>query len=175
MTRSLIVADASALIVLAKIGRLNLLRVQYGTIVIGPVLEKEVVTAGRLQRADGMGEIEQALARRWLRIVNLTASERRHAANLRKNGNLDAGEAEALSIASGRHLRVVVDDKEARHAAEALGLSYIGTIGVLLEAHREGHLTQEEAEDTIVNLTAILWLSPSVVARALKIVQEKHP
>jgi predicted nucleic acid-binding protein len=169
MARGLIVADASALIALAKIGRLRLLRVRYGGIIIGSTLEDEVITAGRRAHVRGMVEIEQALAQRWLRIVVLTAAERRRATSLRSIPGLDAGEAEALSIALNRNLRVIIDDKEARHAAETLGISYLGTVGVLLEAHQQAHLTLDEFEDAITSLTGILWLSPSVVATALRI------
>lgn len=171
MARRLVVADASALIALAKIEHLRLLRAQYGTIIMGTVLEEEVITQGRRLRATGMALIEQALAEHWLRVVTLTAAERRHANKLSQDSGLDAGEAEALSIAKSRKLRVIFDDKEARHAAATLGVSYIGTIGILLEAHQDGRLTQSDVEDAITKLTMILWLSPSVVAQALKIVR----
>ena len=175
MAPGLVVADASALIALAKIGRLPLLHVLYQTIIIGPVLEEEVVTEGRRQSARGMASIEQALAQGWLRVVALTPAERRHAAALRSNNRLDAGEADALSIAKARNIRVIVDDKEARHAAETLGLSYLGTIGVLLEARQERCLELGDFEGAIVDLTAILWLSPGVVARALQRARENNP
>ena len=174
MARGIIVADASALIVLAKIGRLSLLREQYGTIVIGPALEAEVILQGRRRRAAGMAEVEHALAEGWLRLVPLTPIERRQASHLQKQPGLDVGEAEALSLAANRKLRVVIDDKEARHAAEAMGLSYLGTVGVLLDGRRAGHLTLDEFEDAIASLTAVLWLSPSVVVKALKIARGKQ-
>ena len=63
---------------------------------------------------------------------------------------------------------LVVDDKEARHVAEALEVSYMGTAGVILESYLRHHLNMAELEDTMEDLTKVLWLSPSVVAAILK-------
>jgi predicted nucleic acid-binding protein len=88
---------------------------------------------------------------------------------------LDDGEAEALALASRRKLLLVVDDKEARHVAEALGIAYIGTAGVLLEAYLRQHLTLAGLEDVLTDLTKVLWLSPTVVAAVLKKAREAKP
>jgi hypothetical protein len=58
--------------------------------------------------------------------------------------------------------------------ASALGITYLGTAGVLLQAFRQKHLTLEEFEDAVGDLTRVLWLSPTVVATILKRAWERQ-
>jgi len=55
---------------------------------------------------------------------------------------LGAGESEAISIAKGLGIRIATDDKQARVAANALGLKVIGTVGILLRAKSAGVIDQ---------------------------------
>jgi predicted nucleic acid-binding protein len=48
--------------------------------------------------------------------------------------NLGEGEAESIALAYETGLRLVLDDLKARKAAEKLGLTITGTIGILLKA-----------------------------------------
>jgi predicted nucleic acid-binding protein len=57
--------------------------------------------------------------------------------------------------------------------ADALGLRYIGTVGVLLAARRRGFLTLAEFEAAMQDLTAVSWLAPEVVATVLKLGREQ--
>ena len=72
-----------------------------------------------------------------------------------------------------RGLPVVIDDKEARSVAGALGLDYRGTAGVLLEAFLLRRLTHSDLEDAVATLARVMWLSPSVVATILKTAREE--
>jgi uncharacterized protein len=160
--------DASVLIVLAKLRRMQLLRAVYGTVLLGPVVHHEVVIEGQRLRARGIEQVEQALDASWLQVVRPTAAEQTLTVRLSRTTRLDGGETQALAMAARRKLLLILDDKEARHVAEALGVSYIGTAGVILEAYMRSHLDMAELEDTIEDLTKVLWLSPSVVAAILK-------
>jgi predicted nucleic acid-binding protein len=104
--------------------------------------------------------------------VRPTAGEQKLAVRLLRTTRLDDGEVEVLALASRRKLLLVVDDKEAHHVAEALGIAYIGTAGVLLEAYLRRRLTLAGLEDVPTDLTKVLWLSPSVVAAVLKKARE---
>jgi len=167
------VLDASVLITLAKIRRLTLLKVLYGQVLIGPVVKKEVVDEGKRVTASGVQYVEQALQDGWLRIATIGRSGRGMQERLAKTTTLHRGEVEAISIAKERGMILVVDDKEARSVANALGIKYLGTAGVLLAACRHKHLTLEEFEDAIGDLTRVLWLSPTVVAAILKMAREE--
>ena len=51
---------------------------------------------------------------------------------------VDLGEAEAITLAHEKGLRIILDDRKAREAAQRLGVPVTGTVGLLLKAKREG-------------------------------------
>ncbi len=168
----MVVADASPLIVLAKLRRLWLLRDLYDAIRIGPVVKAETVDAGRAIRAAGVEQLEAALEDGWLQTVGLTKEEEELRERLARLSRLDRGEAEAIALASGRGARLIADDSEARHVAETVGVEYVGTAGVLLEAHLRRLLTFGELETVLRDLCEVLWLSPAVVAEIMRVARE---
>jgi predicted nucleic acid-binding protein len=170
--RLMVVADASVLIAFAKLRRLELLRLLYGEVLMGAVVKMETLDQGRAVAAPGVEELQRALEEGWLRVVRLSARERRFMQSLLRSTRLDEGEAEALAVAHSREWLVVVDDKEARAVAGAMRLSYLGSAGVLLEALAQGHLTLETLEEAVRDLTRVIWLSPAVVTEVLRRARE---
>ncbi|MDE0004077.1 MAG: hypothetical protein OXQ29_15415 [Rhodospirillaceae bacterium] len=168
----MIVADASPLIVFAKIGRLRLLKELYDEVLIGPVVKEEIIDAGKVVRAMGVEQLESAMEDGWLQAVRLTGEEQYLMRRLSDRSRLDHGESESIAIASVRGLQLIVDDKEARSMAAAAGIEHIGSVGALLEAYLREQLDLEELEVTVQDITRILWLSPSVVAEVLRIARE---
>jgi predicted nucleic acid-binding protein len=62
----------------------------------------------------------------------------------------------------------VIDDLSGRKRGLALGIGVIGTLGVIVAAHRRGALTDPRA--VLLELrSAGMWLSDAVIARALRI------
>ena len=51
---------------------------------------------------------------------------------------IDDGEAEAIALAYEKSWRVILDDGHARKVAARLGVTMIGTVGVLIQAKRQG-------------------------------------
>ena len=84
---------------------------------------------------------------------------------------LDRGEAEAIALAKGRGMRLIADDSEARGVAETVGVEYVGTAGVLLEAHVRRRPTFRELETALRDLCELLWLSPAV-AEIMRLARE---
>ena len=165
---AMIVADATVLIALAKTGRLALLRELYGEVAVGSRVKKEVVEGGRAVHAPEVGLIEAAFEAGWMIEVIPTAAERRQSRRILKGSRVHEGEAEAIALASSRDAIVVLDDKEARFVAEAAGVRYMGTAGVLLEALFSGKLDFRGLEAAISDLSRVIWLSPDVVAEILR-------
>ena len=81
---------------------------------------------------------------------------------------LDAGEAEAIVLARQLRARyVILDNREPRIVARRLGLTVIGTVGVLVECKRRGLI--ENCRTVLSELVAEgFWLSPDVVAAAVR-------
>lgn len=168
----MVIADASVIIVLAKTGRLKLLNVLYSDVVIGPVVKREVVDKGKAVGALEVALVERALDDKWIRIAKPTAREKRLAQRLLNTTRLDEGEAESLALASSQKVTLLVDDKEARTVAGAMGIEHIGTAGVLLEAFVKGMMSYEDLEEAVSELSGVMWLSPGVVAEILRKAKE---
>lgn len=84
-------------------------------------------------------EVAILRAASWIEI-DPTADE--SAQMLALADELDAGEAAAIALALLRHADLLlIDDLDGRRAATACGLSIRGTLGVLVEARRNGLLS----------------------------------
>ena len=125
-----IVSNASALINLARIGKLDLLHQLYGELVIPEAVWKEVVIEGAGQ--PGADEVKVAC---WIKMHPVTNRQLVHA--LRQD--LDAGEAEAIALALEIEAELLLmDERLGRETAHHFGLRYMGLIGALIEAKHKG-------------------------------------
>jgi len=123
------VSNASPLISLARIGKLDLLRQLYGELTIPSAVWQEVVIEGVGQ--PGASDVEAAA---WIKRRAVTNRELVRALQQ----ELDAGEAEAIALALeiGAEL-LLMDERLGRETARHLGLRYTGLIGILIEAKRK--------------------------------------
>jgi predicted nucleic acid-binding protein len=125
-----IVSNASPLINLARIGKLDLLQELYGELIIPEAVWREVVIEGAGQ--PGAGEVR---ASNWIKTMAATNRELEQALKQ----ELDAGEAEAIALATGIEADLLLMDEHlGREVAHHLGLRCTGLIGVLIEAKRKG-------------------------------------
>lgn len=120
----IVVSDTSPITSLAKIRRLDLLRTLYHSITIPTAVDSEL-RRGQIVLPD------------WIQVQS--AADRAVVAQL--EADLDPGEAEALAVALelGADL-VLIDEKRGRDVAHRLGLRFVGLLGVVLDAKRQGHL-----------------------------------
>ena len=162
------VADATPLIALARIRRLELLRDCYEPVLIGPVVKAETIDAGSAVRAPGVEQLEAAVEAGWLGVAEATDAEADLARRLLQRSRLHPSEAESLAIAHVRKLRLVADDKEARSLAGTLGVPLVGTAGVLFQAYLRRSFGMDSLEKALRDLGETLWISPSVVAEVLR-------
>ena len=123
-----VVSNASPLIGLARIGKLDLLRHLYSELVIPEAVWHEVVIEGA-----GQPGAAQVKASHWIKVQ--VVADKRLVQVLRQE--LDAGEAEAIVLATETEADLLLmDERSGRETARHLGLRYAGLIGVLLEAKR---------------------------------------
>jgi predicted nucleic acid-binding protein len=126
------VVDASPLVFLAKLGRLDLLRSGADTVFIPPAVLTEI----HAKQDQATRAIEQA-HRSWLRIRSVSYRE---AVDILL-ADLGLGEAEVIALARETGAdRVVLDDLDARRRARRLGLDLVGTVGLLLAARLRGEI-----------------------------------
>jgi predicted nucleic acid-binding protein len=128
-----VVSNASPLISLARIGKLDLLRQLYDELFIPEAVWHEVVIEGVGQ--PGADEVKAAT---WIKTQSVTNTPLVHA--LRQE--LDAGEAEAIVLTLETQAELLLmDERVGREVARHLGLRYTGLIGVLVEAKHKGVLS----------------------------------
>jgi len=126
----LVVSNSGPLITLATIGRLDLLKSLFERIAIPQAVYEEVVIQG--QGEPGSKEVAEA---EWIHTVPV---QDRLAVNLLQE-SLDTGESEAIVLGQELNARyILLDDALARRKADLIGLSVVGTLGVLLMARKAG-------------------------------------
>ena len=155
------VADASVLIALSSLGRIELLRERFPEgLVVPPAVWREVVEEGQ-----GRAGAETVRTADWIRLEQ--AADRDYIGLL--SSTLDQGEAEAIALAHERHADcVLLDEKAARLAAKQLGLRVLGAVGVLIWARRSGRLLNLSEELRRLREDVGFRLSDSVVQQALR-------
>ncbi len=125
-----LIADSSALIVLARTGYLDVLHRVAGTVHIPEAVYQEVVARGHGR--PGSTEVGHA---EW--IVRRPVEDRTSMDRLSER--VGAGEAEAIALA--RELQadaLILDDATARVVAEGEGVKVLGTLGFLIYAKKRG-------------------------------------
>lgn len=151
------VANASPLIVLAKLGRLDLVEAPGIDVVIPEPVAREVL-AGPIS-----DPARQALEQGWGRREPVPAIP----GEVLEWG-LNPGESAVLALALAQPGSVaLVDDSEARACAAALRVPVLGTLGLILRARRSGRLNS--AADLLRSAKrAGLFLDERLVKEALR-------
>jgi uncharacterized protein len=125
-----IVADASPLIALASIQQLPLLPLLFNDIWLPQAVFDEV-TAPEKPYAQMIAEFAQ---KRIVRVKNRLAIQM-------LTNDVDLGEAEAIVLAHELGVEnLLIDDAKGRRVARLHNLYPIGTLGILLQAKKIGHL-----------------------------------
>jgi len=147
----IVVSDASPLIALGRIGRLDLLREIFGSLVIPDAVWKEVVEAG----IDKEGSVNVAEAV-WISQQSVLDHS---LVNLLRH-DLGAGEAEAIVLARECNADfLLIDERLGRSAAKSLGLKVVGLVGVLIEARERGLVSDAGTLMDRLHDDARFWIS----------------
>lgn len=132
-----IVSNATPLIYLAKIGKLDLLKKSFGEVLIPEEVKIEVVDKGKALGEMDAYIIENAVNEGWLKVQRVDLLE--------LPIKLDPGEAAAISLAKKLKINeVLVDEVSARTVTRLLGLIPRGTLFVLLKGVKKKELDLNE-------------------------------
>jgi predicted nucleic acid-binding protein len=119
---TVVITDTSCLIILKKIGLLPILHQLFAVVITTPEIAAEY--------GSPMPE--------WIIILSVKDKSLQQEFSL----VVDKGEASAIALAHEiENKYLITDDLEARKLSVKLGLSIIGTLGVLLRAKQKGHIT----------------------------------
>lgn len=156
----IVVSDASPLIALSSVDRLDLLPLLFDMVIIPVAVHDEVIcetskTIGELPSFIGVEPVAAEFPVRFLKM------------------NLHPGESEAIALALERGIPgIILDDKHARVLAADLGLKVIGTLGLLILAQRKGFLTEVRPIITQIIERVNFRIAPVVLNRALSLIDE---
>jgi predicted nucleic acid-binding protein len=158
----IVVSDSSPLISFALLNKLTILDQLFDEIYIPFAVHNEICQ----QSKPYAKELKKISINRVKKVRNQLAVQL-----LQKD--LDLGEAEAIVLAKETNISdILIDEHKGRRIAKAHGLSPIGTIGVIIQAKREGIIRTIKPElDTLI--ANHLRISKSLYNRALELAGEK--
>lgn len=130
----LVVSNTSPVMNLAVVGLLNLLRRQFGEVIV----PEAVIAELRLDTDfPGTENIRRAISEGWLREEKV--ENRQMVLALRRE--LDNEEAEAIALALQLKINLILmDEREGRSSAKSMGLTPIGILGILIRAKQDGEV-----------------------------------
>ena len=119
-----VVSNASPLIFLMQIKKLELLRKLFGKVLITTIVYEEI------KNKEQKLILQEEIKKGWIRKLKAPKLDVIH--------DLDMGEASSIALAlQYKKSLFIVDDMQARRFSESIGLEIIGTIGVLILAKRK--------------------------------------
>ena len=139
-----IVCNASPLIFLAKIGKLDLLE-DYQVII--PKQVQEEILKGGLSGKEDSYKIESLVNTNKIKVEEINISK-----ELEKQ-SLGAGEKAAISLAMSKKINLIMlDERKARRVAKFYKLTPRGTIGILTEALKKNKISKKEFKELVQKL-----------------------
>lgn len=161
----IVVSDTSAIVNLAIIGQLDLLRRLFDRVLIPQAVFDEIVVAGA-----GRPGAEAVARQPWIRTRRVT--DRALVDVLRVE--LDLGEAEAIVPAREADCDLLlIDERRGRSVADRLGLAKIGLVGVLVLAKRSGEIPAVRPVLDALRHEAGFWIREDLHLRVLEEADER--
>lgn len=149
------ISDSVAIICLAKIGKLDLLRKLFRTLIIPNSVKEEVLVKGK----PGYNVIFNAIEEGWIN----TAEPAKKA-----DFGLVGAENDAIELARERNDYLILDDAFAIKVAKSFDIPTIRTTTVIFLAANKQFLTQPQATDALINLIdAGYYITPQELAALL--------
>lgn len=128
-----VVSNSSPLIGLSKVGRLDLLKFLYGTILIPPLVYDDVVIRG--EGRPGSCAVKNAVDIGWIQVIPITDGD-----NVPPRfAEMGEGEAIALAIEQNAEF-LIVDDRAVRNYCNRIGFDWLSTGGVIRDACQAGYV-----------------------------------
>jgi predicted nucleic acid-binding protein len=164
---TMVIFDASTLILLAKINMLDLFISHVQDSVCIPQKVRSEVTAEKRE--------ETRFIIRCIEDGKITVAKIRNTALAQKfsdDFNIDAGEAEALALAIEKKASIVAtDDRNAIRACKILKLDFITAVAVLIRAVEKGLIEKDEGLVKLQKLRSVGRYSKTIIEDAARQIQ----
>ena len=151
-----IVSDTTALIILAKSNRLNLLTNIIDSVYVPKAVMREIQFKNDMVKV----LIENS---DFIRVRELSNQE--ILADIQST-NLDIGETEAIALALEMDLRLIIDERLGRKIAKQKGVKIIGLLGILEANFRLGFISHRELLYVLEDFKRVDYRLSAVLERA---------
>jgi predicted nucleic acid-binding protein len=159
-----VISNASPLIALSAIGKLELLHELYGTVFIPPAVYDEVAVGQHKQRV-----IIDDFKKSWLKVKPVQSKVIVDTLKI----ELDAGEAEVIALAIDEKADLIlIDERIGRRTAERLGVLFLGTLGILTQAKQKNLIPTLKPILVDLMTKAGFYMTPKLIAQLLSTVGE---
>lgn len=155
------VLNASPLILLGKIGRLDLLESLAAKAVVPDAVFREI-QVGIDKHAASYGTVDWAAPRRAADVTIPLSIER---------WDLGPGESQVIAHCLKETQCAVLDDAQGRQCARTHGLAVIGTVGIVLRAKRQGMIPAARPVLETLRRSG-MYLSEQILTEALSLIGE---
>jgi predicted nucleic acid-binding protein len=158
-----VISDSGPLLSFARAGRLEILRQVLGEIMIPEAVFEEITVYGKGR--PGAAEVETGT---WIKREKV---QNRPLLN-QFSKKLNLGEMEALALAQEMDAILLVDEYEARRAAQRLGIKHFGSLRILKAAKDRGIISEIKPvlDELIISGT---YISDSLYQEFLRAVGEE--
>ena len=131
-----VVADATVLVALSRIGQLKILAALFDVVLIPPAVDAEV-----RGESDGRPGADELVSATWIE----TRERPDDALFVDIPAALGDGEREAIALAIGTRLPLITDDRDAAQAANNLSVAVLHTLALLVTAEESGVIPDARA------------------------------
>lgn len=168
------VSNATPLIYLSRISKLQLLKEIFIQVQIPPEVKVETIDRGKEKGYSDAYAIEQAMNEEWLTQESLAQKNREKSEALARMMGIDVGEAQAIILAKQKNEKdILIDQSNARAVARNLGLNPRGTIFVLLTALKRKLITKDTAKQMLHKLIETnFYISVNIYRDTLKTIEK---
>ncbi len=163
----IIVSDTTPIITLSKIERLDLLQKLFENIMIPSAVYNELTSNAQFQE-----EAKVISDAEYIKVVEVEDSKAVEL--LQRATGLDLGESEAIiytdSYKSGL---LLIDETKGRKVAKQMGISVMGTVGILMAAYDEKFISSYEIREYIKIMKNVgRHISDKLYAQLLDAIEE---
>lgn len=161
----MIIADSSPIIILAKQGRLVLLKECFNKVIIPKSVHEEI-----MQKKDSpeVIDLNRAIKDKWIVV------EEAPVIPMLGTKNIGQGEKDAISLASKHKSMLLVDDDSAKKYASIFGVEAHGTFFVIYLACMKNLIKKEDVADVLEGMIADgFYISSELYAKFFELLNSR--
>lgn len=153
-----VVSDSSVITGLLALNRIELLRELFGQVLISDSVFKELTSL------KDFGYDVEKLNQTWIKITQIENIQKRNILLKR----LDLGEADSIILAIEKNVDfILMDERKGRKIAKEIGLKIVGLIGILIQAKKNGLISNLKSELQFLTSKLEFRMSKQLIERAL--------